>query len=51
MISLDNPVRLLYHLLRAIAANFMYGFPSRGMTIIGVTGTNGKTTTTNIIAR
>jgi UDP-N-acetylmuramoyl-L-alanyl-D-glutamate--2,6-diaminopimelate ligase len=29
----------------------MYGFPSRKMTIIGVTGTNGKTTTTNIIAR
>ncbi len=51
MISLDNPVRLLYHLLRAIAANFLYGFPSRGMTIIWVTGTNGKTTTTNIIAR
>lgn len=51
MISLDNPVRLLYHLLRAIAANFMYGFPSRGMTIIWITGTNGKTTTTNIIAR
>ncbi|MGE4443438.1 MAG: UDP-N-acetylmuramoyl-L-alanyl-D-glutamate--2,6-diaminopimelate ligase [Candidatus Altimarinota bacterium] len=51
LISLDNPVRLLYHLLRAIIASFMYGFPSRGMTIIGVTGTNGKTTTTNIIAR
>lgn len=50
-ISLDNPIRLLYHLLRAIVANFVYRFPSRGMTIIWVTGTNGKTTTTNIIAR
>lgn len=51
LISLDNPVRLLYHLLRAIIASFMYWFPSRWMTIIWVTGTNGKTTTTNIIAR
>ncbi|MBZ4654714.1 MAG: UDP-N-acetylmuramyl-tripeptide synthetase [Peptococcaceae bacterium] len=27
----------------------LYGFPSRSMNIIGVTGTNGKTTTTNLI--
>lgn len=33
-----------YHLLRAIAANVIYGFPARGMRVIGVTGTNGKTT-------
>lgn len=51
MIALDNPLRLFYHYLRAVLANIMYGFPSRGMTIIGITGTNGKTTTTNIIAR
>lgn len=51
LISLDNPLRLAYHLVRAICANFVYRFPSRGMTIIWVTGTNGKTTTTNIIAR
>lgn len=51
MVSLDNPLRLTYHLMRAIIANFVYRFPSRGMTIIWVTGTNGKTTTTNIIAR
>lgn len=49
-ISLDNPVRLGYHLLRAIIANIKYGFPSKGMTIIWVTGTNGKTTSCNIIA-
>src|SRR5579871_1827035 len=26
-----------------------YGYPSRQMTVIGVTGTDGKTTTTNLI--
>ncbi|MCL4354466.1 Mur ligase family protein [Patescibacteria group bacterium] len=38
-----------YHLLRSIFSNVWYGFPSRNLTIIGVTGTDGKTTTTNII--
>lgn len=39
-----------YHLPQAVAANLAHGFPSRGMTVIGVTGTNGKTTTTKLIA-
>ena len=34
--------------LSAIAANF-YGHPSKYMNVIGVTGTNGKTTTTHLI--
>jgi len=51
LIALDNPARLFYHKLRAILANFMYGFPSKNMIIIGVTGTNWKTTTSNIIAK
>jgi len=34
--------------LAAIAANF-YGHPSRLLSMIGVTGTNGKTTTTHLI--
>jgi UDP-N-acetylmuramoyl-L-alanyl-D-glutamate--2,6-diaminopimelate ligase len=33
----------------ALAANEFYGFPSRKMKMIGITGTNGKTTTTHII--
>lgn len=49
--ALDNPARLLYHKVRAIIANYYYGFPSRAMTIIWVTWTNGKTTTCNIIAK
>lgn len=39
----------LYHLLVAIAANIWFGFPSRKLTVIGITGTDGKTTTTTLI--
>src|SRR5260221_6016472 len=37
------------HLPQAVAANIKYGFASKGLTIIGVTGTDGKTTTVNMI--
>lgn len=37
------------HLAEAVLVNLAYGFPSRNMRIIGVTGTNGKTTTSFII--
>ncbi len=33
----------------ALAAEAVYGFPSRAVDVIGVTGTNGKTTTTFLI--
>jgi UDP-N-acetylmuramoyl-L-alanyl-D-glutamate--2,6-diaminopimelate ligase len=33
----------------AVAASVAYGNPARGLTILGVTGTNGKTTTTSIM--
>lgn len=39
-----------YHLLRAIAANIVYGFPAKKMRIIGITGTNGKTTSCFLLA-
>lgn len=51
LISLDNPLRLFYHYSRAIIANIYYNFPSKDMHIIWITWTNGKTTTTNIIAK
>ncbi|MDP2838374.1 MAG: UDP-N-acetylmuramoyl-L-alanyl-D-glutamate--2,6-diaminopimelate ligase [Candidatus Moranbacteria bacterium] len=41
----------IYHLAHAIAANLCYGFPGRKLIVIGVTGTNGKTTTSQFIAR
>jgi UDP-N-acetylmuramoyl-L-alanyl-D-glutamate--2,6-diaminopimelate ligase len=37
------------HKPEAILANTKYGFPSKGLTIVGVTGTDGKTTTVNMI--
>ena len=39
----------LYHLLVAIYANIRFGFPSRKLTVVGVTGTDGKTTTTTLV--
>ncbi len=39
------------HLLEAVAYNLKSGFPGRGIKVIGVTGTNGKTTTTFMIHR
>jgi UDP-N-acetylmuramoyl-L-alanyl-D-glutamate--2,6-diaminopimelate ligase len=37
------------HWGEAVLANIRYGFPARGMKVIGVTGTDGKTTTTMMI--
>ena len=42
-------IKNVYHLGIAILANIFYGFPSRKLRVIGVTGTDGKTTTTNLI--
>lgn len=38
-----------YHLPKAVLANIYYGFPTKRLKVIGVTGTDGKTTTTNMI--
>ncbi len=37
--------------LKQFLANLFFGFPSRKVYVIGVTGTNGKTTTTQMIAK
>jgi UDP-N-acetylmuramoyl-L-alanyl-D-glutamate--2,6-diaminopimelate ligase len=39
-----------WHLSRAVIANIRYGFPARGMTVIGITGTVGKSTSTALLA-
>jgi len=40
----------IFHLTNAFLANVFYGFSSKKITVIGVTGTDGKTTTTHLIA-
>lgn len=45
----QEEINTLYHLPVAILANVIYGFPTRELKVIGVTGTDGKTTTTNMI--
>lgn len=40
-----------YHLFLARVAAVWYGHPSRELVVIGVTGTNGKTTTSYLIAK
>lgn len=39
------------HLLEAVFFNAINGFPARGLKVIGVTGTNGKTSTAYLIHR
>jgi UDP-N-acetylmuramoyl-L-alanyl-D-glutamate--2,6-diaminopimelate ligase len=45
----QKDINNFYHLPKAIVANILHGFPSKKLTVIGVTGTDGKTTTTNMI--
>ncbi|WKZ29088.1 MAG: UDP-N-acetylmuramoyl-L-alanyl-D-glutamate--2,6-diaminopimelate ligase [Patescibacteria group bacterium] len=46
-----KPLLQLYHWALAHLAAAWYAWPSRRLVVIGVTGTNGKTTVTNLIAR
>ncbi len=47
--SLVQKIKKIKHFAFAHLANILYGRPARDMTIIGVTGTNGKTTTATLI--
>lgn len=43
-------ILLLYHYLWAFLSAVIYRFPSRELTVIGVTGTKGKTTTVELVS-
>ena len=39
------------HLAEAVLLNTVNGFPARGLKVVGITGTNGKTTTSYLVHR
>lgn len=46
----QHPLRLAWHKSKTFLAAVLYGFPARKLTVIGITGTDGKTTTVGMIA-
>lgn len=46
---IPRKILLWYHKIIAILSVLIYGLPTNKMKVIGVTGTNGKTTTVNLI--
>lgn len=47
----DSSFRLGWHKFKAALASFIYRYPANKMVVIGITGTNGKTTTTKLTAK
>lgn len=44
-----QPIKNVFHFGKAVLANIWYGNPSKRLTVIGITGTDGKTTTSSLI--
>ncbi len=48
---IPKPLLNWYHLSLAFIGAFLYRYPSRKMKVIGITGTNGKTTVANLVTQ
>lgn len=49
IVSDTHPLRLLYHRMMGFLAALINLFPGNKMVMIGITGTNGKSTTVNLV--
>lgn len=48
---IPQSIKNIYHLCRSVFSAVWFGFPAKKLKVIGVTGTNGKTTTVQMIAK
>lgn len=48
---IPSPILKIYHFLIAFLAAVLFGFPSRKLKVIGITGTNGKSTVADFSTR
>lgn len=47
--AIVRPMRPLYHRALALVMALLYGFPAKKLTVIGITGTKGKSTTAEML--
>lgn len=48
---IPQKIKNIYHLLRSFFSAVWFGFPAKNLKVVGITGTNGKTTTTLMIGK